>query len=91
MSDISIAVKDIAKAPSFSFKWKDGRQKIEIGSTAQFWKDIIPDAVEEDNEGFLSMAYDRIALASAISIAREVVNLNKRIDDIERIMNKQNN
>lgn len=91
LSDISIAVKDIAKAPFFSFKWKDGRQKIEIGSTAQFWKDIIPDAVEEDNEGFLSMAYDRIALASAISIAREVVNLNKRIDDIERIMNKQNN
>ena len=88
LSDINLDTKEIAKAPFFSFKWKDGRQKIEIGSTAQFWRSIIPEAVEEDNEGFLSMAYDRIALASAISIAKEVINLNKRVADIERIMNK---
>ena len=81
---INIELDKIAQAKIFSYKWKDKRIKdIQIGCSAQYWKDIIPEAIKEDCEGYLSMAYDRIALASAISIAREVVNLNKKLINIE--------
>ena len=91
-SYIDIEICKIAKAKIFSFQWKNKKIKdMQIGCSAQYWKDIVPEAVKEDSEGFLSMTYDRIALASAISVAREVVNMNKRIDDIERKMNEQNN
>lgn len=90
-SYIDIEICKIAKAKIFSFQWKNKKIKdIQIGCSAQYWKNIIPEAVKADDEGFLSMTYDRIALASAISIAREMVKLNERIGNIERKMNGNN-
>lgn len=77
---VYLDVRLIAKAPSFRFSWKDGTG-IDVGSSAQYWKNILPDAVKERN-GFYEMAYGNIALISAISIAKEV---EKHSNDIRKL------
>ena len=87
LKDIQLTTKDISLAPSYKFKWKRENGGIAIGSSAQYWRKLLPDAVCEDENGYLSMSYANIALVSAISIAREVVNMDKRISEIERKIN----
>lgn len=87
LKEIHLTAKDISLAPSFRFRWKRKGGGIAIGSSAQYWQKLLPDAVCEDENGYLSMSYANIALVSAISIAREVVNMDKRISEIERKIN----
>ena len=75
---IYLDVRTIAKAPSFRFSWKDGTG-IDVGSSAQYWKNILPDAVKERN-GFYEMAYGNIALICAISISKEVLRLSQKVE-----------
>lgn len=86
LSDICLSVKQIADAPSMRFAWRDGRG-IDVGSSAQYWERIIPDAVKERN-GYLEMAYGNIALISAISLAKHFESLDERVERLEK-ENKQ--
>lgn len=83
LADINLGIYEIAHAPAFSFKWKNKNGK-GIGSTAQYWKDILPDSSQEGENGYLYLSYGPLALVCAINISREVINMNKRIADIER-------
>lgn len=82
LSPVRISPRDIAGAPSFRFAWKDGTG-MEAGSSAQYWRAVLPEAVKE-RDGWLEMAYGNIALLSAISLARHVVSHESRIADLER-------
>lgn len=82
LSDIALSPKDIANAPSMLFAWKQNGLK-DVGSSAQYWKNILPDAVKE-RDGWLEMAYGNIALVSAISLAKHVVNHEERIRRLEQ-------
>ena len=86
IDNVKLKLSDISNAPSLKFEWKD-RRIISIGSSAQYWKTILPELVHKDLEGYYNMEYANIALVSAISIAREVVNMDKRISEIERKIN----
>ena len=79
-------VRLIAKAPSFRFSWKDGNG-VDVGSSAQYWKNLLPDAVKE-RDGYLEMGYGNIALISAISIAKEVESIEQKVKRLE-IENKK--
>lgn len=81
---ISLNVDDIATAPIFNYHLKDNN-KILVGSSAQYWRNYIPEAIdgEETDTTYLSMQYDRIALASAVSIAKETVKLRNQISNLE--------
>ena len=64
------------------FAWKKNGMK-DVGSSAQYWKNVLPDAVKE-RDGWLEMAYGNIALVSAISIAKKVVSHEERIAQLEK-------
>lgn len=80
----AISVEDIAAAPIVKFTWKFGEDKaVHAGSIAQYWHKKLPESVLEV-DGFLSLEYGVLALLSAISLAREVVNLKSRVARIEK-------
>ena len=75
----------IAMASIIRFRLKESKdQTIHVGGIAQEWHEIMPDAVVKTDDGFLSMDYSVIAYASAVSLARIVVNQQQKIDKLEK-------
>ena len=75
----------IAMASIIRFRLKESKdQTIHVGGIAQEWQEIMPDAVVKTDDGFLSMDYSVIAYASAVSLARTVVNQQQKIDKLEK-------
>lgn len=75
----------IAMASIIRFRLKESKdQTIHVGGIAQEWQEIMPDAVVKTDDGFLSMDYSVIAYASAVSLARIVVNQQQKIDKLEK-------
>ena len=84
---LKLSVEDIAEAPMIGFTWKgDENGKEHVGSVAQYWRDVLPQAVQEDADGSLSMDYGTIALASAVTAARKAVALEQRVSELERLL-----
>lgn len=80
-----LSVEDVASAPSVKYLWKDDKDKgLQVGSIAQYWKNVLPEAVHEDNDGYLTMQYGVIALLSTISTARKVQDHERRIKELEK-------
>ena len=85
LSDIPLTVEQVAAAPSFLYRWKNGKDgRAYAGSAAQYWQKALPQAVAEGADGYLAMEYDRIALAAAIATARAVVDHEQRIRKLEQ-------
>ena len=79
---VSVDIEDIAKARIVDFNFK-GKEETHFGSIAQDWQNIFSNAVEEDKDGILSMNYGAIALGSAVTAAREIVELKKKNEELE--------
>ena len=91
---IDLKVNDIATAPSFLYTCKDGDKRVMTGTSAQYWKTVLPEVVFSDPKGKLSLDYGVTALASAISLARttitheeKIAKLEKEIENLNRIIN----
>ena len=82
IEDITTDISSIAKAPIFNFEWIKGGNKA-LGTSAQYWQNIFPYAVLGDQNNYLSMDYGGVALAAAVITARRVVELEKRIKELE--------
>lgn len=84
IQDIFLSVTDIANAPSFTFSWKNDQTKqVQCGTSAQYWQKILPQVIMSTNNQ-LSMSYDKAALISVISVAKEVETLEQRVSELER-------
>ena len=87
LGQTKITVEQIASMPSIVYKWKDnGDDRDEhVGSIAQDWQSVLPQAVltAKDEKKTLSMQYGVAALVSAITIARKVVDHERRIKELE--------
>ena len=82
---IPLTVAQVAAAPSFLYRWKKGADTaLHAGSSAQYWRQALPQAVTEGADGYLAMEYDRIALAAAIATARAVETLDQRVTRLEK-------
>ena len=77
------SLEAFAKAPLFRFAWKSNPDMVEIGSSAQYWRNVLPDTVKE-RDGWLEMGYGNIALAGVITIARDFETLEQRVDRLEK-------
>ena len=74
------AIEEIASAPIARYTLKADESKRErIGSIAQYWRQIMPQAVMEGADGVLSMDYGTISLVSVIALAREVRQLRAEV------------
>lgn len=59
----------------------EGRQ---VGVSAQSLRDVLPEAVMEDEKGFLSVAYGNAALVLVIELTKEVEKLKKELDALRK-------
>lgn len=82
LADIVLPVEAVAAAPAMLFAWKRNGLR-DVGSSAQYWQGILPEAVKERG-GWLEMEYGNLALVSAISIAKKVVSHEERIAQLEK-------
>ena len=83
LSKARIDIEDIANAPTFNYKWKDNEDaRIYLGSSAQYWYNTaFGNGVKATNdESKWTMAYGPIALASAVELAKEVLNQREQIN-----------
>jgi hypothetical protein len=58
----------------------------QVGVTAQTLRPVLPDAVLEDANGMLSVAYGNAALVSAIELAKRVVEQEAKINRLEALV-----
>ena len=88
MGDVPMNLYNVANAPLFKFTWNNEKKYSgqHIGSAAQYWQTVLPELVSigRDADMTLAMQYDVIALASAITVAKTVVNHEERIILLER-------
>ena len=84
IEDIELDVNAIATARLIRFTWKDGHDTDEhVGGIAQEWQKILPEAVHEAADGTLSMDYGAIGMISAVTLARKVVEQERRLEQLE--------
>ena len=77
-------LNEIAFAPIIRYTMKDDTEKQQhVGSIAQYWRSVMPEAVNEAKDGTLSMQYGVIALTSVIALAREVRRLKAEINRLK--------
>ena len=84
IDDVRLSVSDIAMMPAVRYTrkdLKDGREY--VGSIAQNWQRVLPQVIQKDDKGILSLDYQSAALVSAIILARKVIELETKIKEIE--------
>jgi hypothetical protein len=84
LSNVSASIESIADAPIFNFRYKgDLAECVNLGTSAQYWRNVFPCGVTEMGDGYLAMSYGSIALAAAVVTARKVQNHEDRIRELE--------
>ena len=85
---MQLGIDEVADAPIIKFTWKDPKAEdkgLQVGSIAQYWEKVLPEAVKKDKEGTLSMSYGVVALVAAVSTAKKVRELDERVTKLEKI------
>jgi hypothetical protein len=57
--------------------------EIQVGVSAQSLQPVMPQAINVDADGMLSVSYGNAALAAAVAMAREIVELKARLAKLE--------
>jgi hypothetical protein len=89
LNHVELSLKDIANAPLIEHYYNnDDSKTTHVGSIAQYWASINDWFCKLDSEGYYTMEIQNCALASAISIARELdryeSETDRRIANLER-------
>ena len=90
LKDVVLSLQQIANAPLIEHYYNSDQNKTtHVGSIAQYWYGLNDWFCKEDNEGFLTMEIQNCALASAISIARELDRYESKTDKKIRQLKKR--
>ena len=92
LQDVELSLKQIADAPLIEHYYNsDAMRTTHVGSIAQYWAETIGNDwfCKLDNEGFYTMEIQNAALASAISIARELVKYESKTDRKIRLLKQR--
>ena len=77
---IDVDLDKISKIKKHRFTWKDSENKNEeIGVSAQEIKELYPEIVSKNEEGYLSVAYDKLAVV-ALAAIDELHKKNKELE-----------
>ena len=72
----------IAGAPIIRYSMKDDEtHRMRVGTVAQYWEKVMPEAVSKADDGILSIAQGDICMVCIIAMAREIERLKAKIND----------
>ena len=81
LGDVVLYAEQIAQMPAVRFEWKDNKKPgMFIGTLAQNWREILPEAVHTLDDGTLSFDYQSAALVSVINLAREISAIKSKLN-----------
>lgn len=87
LQDVELTLKQIADAPLIEHYYNsDEKRTTHVGSIAQYWAGLNDWFCKLDGEGYYTMEVQNAALASAISIARELVKYESKTDKEIRLL-----
>lgn len=90
LQDVELSLSQIANAPLIEHYYtSDINKTTHVGSIAQYWAEMNDWFCKLDNEGFYTMEIQNAALASAISIARELVKYESKTDRKIRLLKQR--
>ena len=90
LNHVELSLKQIANAPLIRHYYNSDHDKTtHIGSIAQYWYEMNDWFCKEDSDGYLTMEIQNCALASAISIARELDRYETKTDKTIRKMKQR--
>lgn len=90
LQDVELSLKQIADAPLIEHYYNsDSNKTTHVGSIAQYWASMNDWFCKLDSEGFYTMEIQNAALASAISIARELTRYESKTDRTIRKLKKR--
>lgn len=72
-------IEKLAQVKSGTYSRTDIKQR-QVGVSAQSLRSILPEAVQEDTGGILSVAYGQAALSACVELAKEVVRLRALVE-----------
>ena len=80
LGDVELSAEQIAEMPAVRFSWIDKTKPgIFIGTLAQPWQKLLPEAVRTMADGVLTFDYQSAAMVSVINLAREVVAIKSKL------------
>jgi hypothetical protein len=89
---IPVDLEKISKLKKNYFKWKnDSITDTQIGVSAQEIQELYPELVSTDDDGHLTVAYDKlavVALAAVDELYKKNQELESRIQKLEEVVNK---
>lgn len=90
LNHVELTLKQVADAPIIEHYYNsDEKKTTHVGSIAQYWAGLNDWFCKEDGEGYLTMEIQNAALASAISVARELVRYESKTDKQIRLLKKR--
>ena len=83
IEDRVLNVEDIAKAPYFSYRWKNSEYGLaHLGTSAQYWKEIASEYVVDGD--IMTLNYASLGVGIGISLAKVAVDHEERIKTLEK-------
>ena len=80
VGDVDLTVEQIAAMPAVKFTWKnDPEKRVHVGTLAQPWQKVLPEAIETTQADTLMMCYGETAMVSVIKLAQRVLELERMI------------
>ena len=90
LNHVELTLKQVADAPIIEHYYNyDEKKTTHVGSIAQYWAGLNDWFCKEDGDGFYTMEIQNAALASAISVARELVKYESKTDKQIRLLKKR--
>lgn len=92
LNDVELTLKQVANAPLIEHYYNsDDKKTTHVGSIAQYWAGLNDWFCKLDSDGFYTMEIQNAALASAISVARELERYESKTDKKIRMLKKRIN
>lgn len=82
---INVDLEKLSQLPKKYFTWKsDSDNKIQIGTSAQELQKLYPELVNEDEEGLLNVAYDKLSIIALAAIDKLHSEYKQKISILEK-------